>query len=896
LSALRTSLAPTDKEAPPLLGFRWRWRPYQQRVLDALADLLSDQKLHVVAAPGSGKTCLGLEVFRRLGKPGLVLSPTRTIRDQWLARLADFLPAGSTCPPSWSSTSLDQPGYLSSVTYQALHTRHRQSSAEPEEDYEDAEEAEAPSATELKEVARRLRGRGVGTLIFDEAHHLRREWWEALAQLIELLPGTRVVSLTATPPYDVVGAEWQRYEQLCGPIDEQISVPELVRAGTLSPHQDYVLAVAPAPGDSAALAAYDAAAETVRADLLHDAEFLRIVRRHPWVYAPEWRVEEIFEDPELLSALLIYLHACQQDMPRPLLKLLDCRPEDLPPFDRAWCQVLVQRYLSGQTWPLDAQSEPHRAALAKRLRDAALLWRHEVHLQSSPSLRNRLRLTKSKVEACVAIYKLESDFRKAALRQVVLADFIRDDGSGRLGANPIFHALLREIPAAEQPGLALLTGRLAILHERLTAPLSEVLGERASALALEPLAEFPSFVRVTLNGAASTLVDAFTKLLGLGQIRVLVGTRSLLGEGWDAPAINSLVLASFVGSYMLTNQMRGRALRTDPVQPEKASSIWHIVAFDPTTPAGGADYEELIRRFHSFVGLAENRPLIEAGLERLDLPALSNATAVRLLNQQSATRLQQSGNLGQRWATAIEQAQDGRVLPCVAAQPAHSLKRLLFLNTLKYLVYSACCAGVTAVSWFTQLIQVDSFPALVVLFGLAGLVGLAVAGPKLTRAAFLWLRCLPVDGSLRQIGLAVRDAMAGCGLLETDRRRLKVRTADIGHGQFSISLAGGTYRESNLFADAMQEVLGPVENPRYLLTRGRAAGIPHRRDYHAVPRALATDKEKAVLFHRHWQWRLGRAELIYTRSEAGRRQLLKARTQTFSNSLQPRALRLDRWH
>ena len=92
-----------------MLEFRWLWRPYQQRVLDALDDHFADQKLHVVAAPGSGKTCLGLEVFRRLGKPGLVLSPTRTIRDQWLGRLADFLPPGSPCPPPWSSASLDHP-------------------------------------------------------------------------------------------------------------------------------------------------------------------------------------------------------------------------------------------------------------------------------------------------------------------------------------------------------------------------------------------------------------------------------------------------------------------------------------------------------------------------------------------------------------------------------------------------------------------------------------------------------------------------------------------------------------------------------------------------------------------------------------------------------------------
>ena len=634
----------------------------------------------------------------------------------------------------------------------------------------------------------------------------------------------------------------------------------------------------------------------MRAELLRDEEFLQIVRHHPWIDAPEWRVEEILEDPELLSALLIYLHACQQALPGPLLRLLDCQPQDLPPFDRAWCQVLVQRYLSAQSWPRDPNSDAHRAMLAKRLHEAALLWRREVHLQSSPTLRNRLRMTISKVEACAAIYRLEAAFRQDALRQVVLADFIRDDGSGQLGARPIFNTLLRQMSPAEQAGLALLTGRLAILHEQLVPALRKVLGERASRLGFEPLAEALGFARITLNGASSTLTNAFTRLLGLGQIRVLVGTRSLLGEGWDAPAINSLVLASFVGSYMLTNQMRGRALRTDPEQPDKASSIWHIVAFDPATPAGGADYEELVRRFHTFVGLEEKRPAIEANLDRLELPALTDHAAVERVNRESAARLQQSGTLRERWAAAIGKAHEGRVSPCVAAHPIESLKRFLFINTLKYFCCTAFCAAITVMSWFTQLLQVDSFPALMVLLGLLGLIGAVLSGPKLLWAAYLWVRCLPVDGSLRQIGLVVRDSMAGCGLFKTHRRQLKVRTADIGHGQFSISLAGGTYRESNLFADAMEEVLGLVENPRYLLTRGRLAGFLARHDYHALPRLLATDKEKAMVFHHHWQWRLGRARLIYTRCEEGRRLLLKARAQAFANALQPPSQRLDRWH
>jgi hypothetical protein len=45
-------------------------------------------------------------------------------------------------------------------------------------------------------------------------------------------------------------------------------------------------------------------------------------------------------------------------------------------------------------------------------------------------------------------------------------------------------------------------------------------------------------------------VRLITSVFESGAITVLVGTKALLGEGWDAPSINTLVLASFVGSYV----------------------------------------------------------------------------------------------------------------------------------------------------------------------------------------------------------------------------------------------------------------------------------------------------------------------------------------------------------
>lgn len=119
------------------VSFKHPWRAYQARVLRVVERHLDNQRLHLVAAPGAGKTTLGLEVFRRLGRPCLILSPTRTIRDQWLLRLRDFFPDDVSAQVPWVSRHLDEPAFLTSITYQALHTDYREDIAEEDEDAED---------------------------------------------------------------------------------------------------------------------------------------------------------------------------------------------------------------------------------------------------------------------------------------------------------------------------------------------------------------------------------------------------------------------------------------------------------------------------------------------------------------------------------------------------------------------------------------------------------------------------------------------------------------------------------------------------------------------------------------------------------------------------------------
>lgn len=92
------------------LKFRGSWRVYQKRVLDSLDFHLMDENLHIVAAPGAGKTTLGIEVLARLKQPALVLCPTNTIKNQWIERIcSSFLEEDKYY---LVSTNIKEPGLI----------------------------------------------------------------------------------------------------------------------------------------------------------------------------------------------------------------------------------------------------------------------------------------------------------------------------------------------------------------------------------------------------------------------------------------------------------------------------------------------------------------------------------------------------------------------------------------------------------------------------------------------------------------------------------------------------------------------------------------------------------------------------------------------------------------
>ena len=801
------------------------------------------------------------------------------------------------------------------MTYQALHTRYREAQASDPEESTDAVNGldEVPSGAEIASVAAGMRSRGVRTLILDEAHHLHAGWWKALQQLVEAIddpPGRRVtiVALTATPPYDVTGREWRRYEQLCGSIDEEISVPELVRSGTLCPHQDLVWAVEPTADERLGIREYDHAVAAVTSELLGDATLLDAVQAHRWV-RPEAEGQldpvEVLDDAELAISLLSFLWwagADEGDLPAGLLDLLGCTARDLPPMDRRRWQVLVHAYLFRPGWPEDDDSvASHRERLRRRLRSMHLLHRGELRLERSREVEAHLAMTPAKIEACARIHRLERAARGPALRQVVLTDFICEGESSRLGAWPVFRKLVESaLDAAGEPldDLALLTGRIVALHEDLLPALERRLGPRAADLrtrVLEgPTPALRRFVLLDLRGGRSALVRPLTALLKDGALRVVVGTRALLGEGWDAPVVNSLVLASYVGSYILTNQMRGRAIRFDPRQPHKASSVWHLVALDGASKTGLRDLAQLRRRFETFVGLSESRARIEAGLGRLALPSFIEGPG--RWNRLAEKRLRGAPEWGRRWREAIDAGQEGRVLPQVEISTLPSVRTYQFANTIRYLLASAGSLFFAGALWRLRGSGfVDSLEGMLWLLLLAALTGFAWALPKLLRALRAALRHVPVEGTLREIALTVRDALHQTELIQTSRQGLIVEAEPLGSGQWAVAMKGGTFYESSLFADCLAEVLAPIENPRYIVTR-RGLGLwSGKLDYHAVPAVLGTRKDLATTFAGIWNRRVAPGELIYTRSRAGRRALLRARARALSGQFTEPVRRRDRW-
>lgn len=884
------------------MRFAGVWRDYQAQVLAEMDEHLENGRLHVVAAPGAGKTVLGLEIVRRLGRRAVVFAPTVAIRDQWAHRLTPlFLPERPT--PGEVSHDLESPAQLTLATYQALDAFRR--------------------SDDLDRLVDVLKDAGPLTLVLDEAHHLRREWQTCIEHLAATLSDVRLVALTATPPYDVSFAEWARYESVCGPIDLEIGIPELVRNGDLCPHQDHVILSSPTQDALQLLDARRRALRDLQRDLWADAGLLDLLERHPWLSRPDDHVEAILEAPEMLSAILVLLAWAGREPPSAPLKLLGVTLRTLPRPSFFWLETFLDGVLGrhAQTFDLGAD---RAKALRDRLHRQGLIAGGRVRLGETRSIFQLMASSLAKLDSIEAVARAEEAALGEGLRMVVLSDHIRiaelptDPRAAfkpaKLGVVPVFEHLRRAGVGAGVLGV--LTGTLVILP-RGALPRLEALavanGLPDGAVNAFGLPGCPEHVRIELAGAAGArLVHLVTALFTRGDIRILVGTQSLLGEGWDAPALNSLVLASNTASFMLSNQMRGRAIRIDPADPGKVANIWHLATVPPPAPQDGlsqaaemlnwgalmdegapglSDGALLGRRFRAFEGISNgDSTLIESGIGRLGLDPAADPGQV---NARTLAAAADRPAIARRWSVSLA-AGGGRARVRETAAPNYAPRSLAWSDTLQALVWTAASAA--AFAGAEQFLAFEESQAGAVIgMAVAGAAGLASL-PRLVRAARLAWRNGSVEGSLEQVGEAVLQALVDAKLTRetvAEEGAFGVRASL--DGRKDIFLRGMSRSTERMVMQAIAEVLGPVQNPRYLLVRHSRLGLRTRADYHAVPTALGARKEWAERFAKLWSQRVGSSTLVYARSPEGRRVLLRARAKSLAAGLQRSVDRRSAW-
>ena len=909
-----------------ILHFNGTWRSYQQRILDDLDYHVRDKKLHVVAAPGAGKTTLGIEVIARLQCPTLILCPTNTIKNQWRERIrTSFLQEKDY---GIVSTFIRKPGYLTVTTYQALlaafcgRVEEEElpaflKNAEPEEEDSGSITSSARFKKEkADEVIAILRAAKVSMLCFDEAHHLRKEWWKALTYLNEHLKPEQTLALTATPPYDVDYAEWKRYQDLCGEIDEVISIPELVKNGDLCPHQDYIWFSPLKQNERELLKKHNQNVKSFVEMLQNDQDLLDSLSRMEFFEARESDIEMILESPAFYVAIASLLNAKGYRISEGFLELFDAKPSDLPKFNLQQASAFLNGFFgSSVEWlkPLEAK-KIHYFEVARRL---GLVVNKKVVLEESLKIRKMMAGSVGKLDSIVEIVKLEYAQLKEQLRMVILTDHIKIDDIAcqSMGVVPIWRKLKETVEG--DIAIGVLCGSLILLPKTVVGRLYKALSDNKipeDSIKISRFDDDTDYVRVTSKlTTRNHIVGIITELFCAGDLQILIGTHALLGEGWDAPAINSLILSSTVSSYMLSNQMRGRAIRIDKNHPDKVSNIWHLASIDFSENKDFSmfgtisdndleniclytyDLIQLSARFQGFEAPSYyGKHEITSGIERIldapknnpmiETPLRGKVENLKALTQKLAPNREQTR---QWWKSSLYLGYGNRKQRRLATgvqTPAMTTKSLTYKG-YKFIVSSFLVTVLVA-----YLILLRVFPPLLLSVLTIGAVAVFLGwiGTK-------YLKTGTVEGVLKQVAITVLETLSS-------QRWIKSSIKDVGlhvsenDGALFVSCSNLPAQENNLFIQSLQEFLDPVDNPRHILIkRDKLFGEIKQTDYFSIPAIISNRKSGIETFKELWEKHIGECEIVYTRNLEGRRLLLKARKDASSALNRKKSKRLSKW-
>jgi superfamily II DNA or RNA helicase len=795
--------------------------PHQEKAL-AKVDLTRDAT-YLVVPPGGGKTLIGLEAARRIGRRALVLCPNTAIQAQWLGQWrASFATDGID-----ATVSRDLPTPLTVLTYQAVY----------------ADSAIHPEGTALLS---RLRECGPVTLILDECHHLLEVWGRVLREVAGRLDHPHLVGLTATPPHLMTADQAQLHRELFGEIDIEISVPSLVRDGRLAPYQELAYFTVPTPAEAGYIRDEALRFAELRTDLMEpgfaSTPFLgwldaRVVERRSGGAQVSWQRFE--KDEPALAGAALRLHVAGL-LARPEGARL--REEHRRPLDAADWTALIGDYVRHC---LAASGDPRDQAACEAIRRALpsvgyLLTKTGIRAAESPIDRVLAR-SESKVQAVIEIVQLEAAELGSQLRALVLCEFesaggmiparlagVMDPQAG--GAFLALTALLESTPGLDP---VLLTGQHVACGPETAERLLDWLPEADTGLSPRASQSGP-LVEVSADGGwePRRYVPLITRFFTEGGTRCLVGTRALLGEGWDAPVVNVVVDVTTATTPTSVVQVRGRALRLDPAWPGKVADNWAVVCVTDQHPKGAADYSRFVRKHDRYFALSGTGDIIsgvahvDPGLSPWQPPAPETFSS---LNAAMLIRAQDRATTLERWAIGQPYADE----------PVATLT----VTTRRPLTEPPAAAPAKV-----ALARTGRWPS----------------------------------ASLEDMAMATADALQTAGLVT--RGADSVRIEVLADGGYRARLADVAAVDSTAFANALDEVLAPLAQPRYIVPRyiiARPPGflltirrlvtgqVPATVVYHAVPTALAGNKKTAAIFARSWNARVSPGQLLYSNSPEG---------------------------
>ncbi len=461
------------------LRFDGTWRHYQVLALEAFERDrdAGSRSTHLVAPPGSGKTLLGFEILRRLGRPALVLAPNSAIQQQWSAAgaafgappglVADRPGAPVTCLTYQALAQLEDPGSALRTAAEARWAQERgRATGQPAAAIaaEAATWTGAAARRRTREVARivaglkreiargahggvrfgdllapgargrvdALRAAGLGTIVLDECHHLASLWgYVVRAVLEELGDEVHVVGLTATPPDELTTEEAELYAALLGPVDFQVPTPAVVRDGHLAPYQELAWLTEPLDGETRWLDEHETRFRELVTGLLDhrdegplDLGQWVVTRLRHRTREGDDATEVPWADfqrrhPRLAAAGVRFLGSADLPLPpgAPRGEAYR-RPPDLDD----WVVLLEDWVLHSLDGQADAEAAAMREAVAAALRDLGFQLTRTGIRRGASDVDRLLLGSAAKPIALVEVLGAEAEARGTGLRALVLCD------------------------------------------------------------------------------------------------------------------------------------------------------------------------------------------------------------------------------------------------------------------------------------------------------------------------------------------------------------------------------------------------------------------------------------------------------------------------------------------